>query len=124
MHIFHSLKKTVFYSIVFSFILNAVFFVPSISAQGTGVSSGIQNPLSSGTLVGFLQGVLSVLIKFAIPIAALAIIYSGFLFVSSRGNETKLLLAKKTLLYAVIGTAVLLGAQVIIFVIATTVQSL
>lgn len=125
MNIFHSLKKPIFYNVFFLIILNIVFFVPSAHAQiGSPPGGGIQNPLTSNTLVGFLQNLLSVVVAFMIPIAALAIIYAGFLFVTARGNEEQLRKAKKTFFYTVIGTAVLLGAQVILSVIAATIKSL
>ena len=55
---------------------------------------------------------------------ALAIIYSGFLFVAARGNSEKLTKAKDTLLYTIIGAAILLGAWAIATMISSTVLAL
>jgi len=57
-------------------------------------------------------------------IAALMVIYSGFLFVTSQGNETKIKAAKDALLYAVIGAIILLGATVITKALQGTVDQL
>jgi hypothetical protein len=67
---------------------------------------------------------IDVLIKFGIPIAGLFVIYSGFLFVSARGSEDKVKTAKKTFYSTIIGTAILLGAWVIVTVISATVRAL
>lgn len=67
-----------------------------------------------------LEGV----IKIGIPIIALAIIYSGFLFVFARGNSEKLGKAKDALLYSLIGSALLLGSWAIAKLISATVLAL
>src|SRR3989344_9062969 len=46
-------------------------------------------------------------------LCVLAFIYAGFRYVTAQGNSTKITTAHNTLLYAVIGTAVLLGAWTI-----------
>ena len=55
---------------------------------------------------------------------ALAIIYSGFLFVFARGNDEKLKTAKDALFYSIIGAAVLLGSWAIAEMIASTINTL
>lgn len=57
-------------------------------------------------------------------IVVIMIIYSGFLFVTAQGNETKLANAKKAFMYAVIGALILLGSWVIANVIKETVCAL
>ena len=59
-----------------------------------------------------------------IPIVALAIIYTGFLFVQARGNSEELTKAKKVLMYTLIGGALLLGAFVIAKAIGATVDDI
>lgn len=68
----------------------------------------------------FLEGAL----KIGIPIIALAIIYSGFLFVFARGNSEKLTKAKDSLLYTIIGAAILLGSWAIAKMIQVTITGL
>jgi len=64
------------------------------------------------------------MLTLGIPIVALAIVYSGFLFVFARGNTEKLTSAKKTLMYTLIGAAILLGSWAIAKLISTTVNAL
>ncbi len=59
-----------------------------------------------------------------VPIAVLAIIYSGFLFVTAGGNDGKLKEAKEKFYCVLIGIAILLGAEILSKVIENTVTSL
>lgn len=86
----------------------------------------LKNPFAGGDdLVGFLTSILNnILIPIGGVLAVLAFIYSGFLYVTAQGNESKLQTANKALLYTAIGTAVLLGASVIAKLIAGTINQL
>lgn len=110
--------------IVFSFI----FIVPLISFALEGDPEGgnitIVNPISSTDIVVFIKNVLVSAIKIGIPIIALALVYSGFLFVSARGSSKELETAKKSLLYTIIGAAILLGSWAIALLIQSTVSQL
>jgi len=84
----------------------------------------IENPLKGGAdsildLIAFIVN--DIILPIGVTIAALAIIYSGFLFVTSQGNETKLEKAKQTFMYTVIGAAILLGAWTIVGAITGTI---
>jgi len=87
-------------------------------------AQALENPLKTGTLTEFLEALVNVLIQLGIPVAAMFIIYSGFLFVTARGNEAQLESAKKTFFWAIIGTAILLGAFIIIRIVTGTVREL
>lgn len=85
----------------------------------------IINPLGETTSLPLLiHDVLTKALQIGIPIVALAIIYSGFLFVAARGNPEKLTKAKDTLLYTLIGAAILLGSWGIAMIISSTVLAL
>ena len=84
----------------------------------------LTNPIKADSINGFIKILLEGAIKIAIPIIALAIIYSGFLFVAARGNSEKLTEAKNALLYTLIGAAILLGSWAIAELIAETVLAL
>lgn len=108
------------------------FFIPVISlAQITvepcDTSGKLCNPLAKAGIQSipdliktFLEGAL----KIGIPIIALAIIYSGFLFVKAQGKPEEINHAKDTLLYTLIGGAILLGAWAIAQMISATVLAL
>ncbi|MFC1595142.1 pilin [Patescibacteria group bacterium] len=69
------------------------------------------DPLGGKTLPELIDDIMSWVIMIALPIASIMIIYAGFLFVTSKGNEEKLKKAKSVLLWAIIGTAVVIGAK-------------
>ena len=83
------------------------------------------NPIPNVTSIpGLINIILTGLLQLGIPVVALAIIYSGFLFVAARGNSEKLSKAKDTLLYTIIGAAILLGSWAIATMISNTVGAL
>jgi hypothetical protein len=96
--------------------------IPSGGDKNTGVTinTGIKNPLGNDidSIPKFIQTILGFVLLIGVPIIVLAIIYAGFLFVTAQGNSEKLTMAKTTLLYTLIGAALLLGS----FVIANAIQ--
>ncbi len=76
------------------------------------------------TLNEFVTAILQLAVKIGTPLIALAIIYCGFLFVTARGNETKINHAKDVLFATIIGAAIILGAFLISEVIGSTIKSL
>lgn len=84
---------------------------------GTIPANGkIPNPLNSNAsdITSFIKIVLqNVVMPIGVVVVVLCIIYSGYLFVTARGNEKQIEHAKMTLLYTLIGAAILLGAIVI-----------
>jgi hypothetical protein len=89
----------------------------------------IANPFKCGGQDCSLSGLLKALINnILLPIggvvAAIMIMYAGFLFVTARGEPAQITKAKTALLYAVIGTAILLGAWTISQAIQGTINQL
>ena len=78
----------------------------------TSIDLQIPNPLAGtvDTVPQFFQKVVDIVIKIGVPIVAIAILYSGFLFVWARGRPTEIGKAKEALLFAVIGGLVLLAS--------------
>ncbi len=83
------------------------------------VSADLNNPLDSETFAELVENIAAIVAQIGFPIAALAIIYSGFLFAAARGNEKQLEDAKRVFFWTIIGTAILLGA----WAIATALQT-
>lgn len=108
-----------FFTFIFTFLLTTVFV---LAQSGSNV---IGNPLgNTNSLSALFSAIVSVLIQLGTIVGALAIMYGGFLFVTSGGNEEKLQKAKVTLTWAVVGIAILLGARIIFAVIEGTVKQL
>ncbi len=81
------------------------------------------NPITYGSFMEFVKAILEVVLKIGIPVAAMFIIYSGFLFVKAQGNPEELKKAKSAFTYAVIGTAILLGSWLLATGIESTITS-
>ncbi|MFZ3020331.1 MAG: hypothetical protein WA051_02330 [Minisyncoccia bacterium] len=94
--------------------------------QSTALNFKIENPFKLGnSLNGVIDAVLNnAVIPLGGIVVIIMIIYSGFLFVTARGDESQLSTAKKTLLYAAIGAAILLGAVAIEKAIEGTINAL
>ncbi len=132
------MKKIVLMLGLFTVLLTAsMTLVPtSIFAGGTTVSSGpatsvplsfqVPNPLGSTTttLDQFLSNILSAIVLLLTPVITIMLLYSGCLFISAQGNEEGLTKAKATLMYTLIGAAVILGAQGLALVLKNTVTCL
>jgi hypothetical protein len=111
--------------VTYLFVLGILFLPTLVVAVEQGDPVTLKNPIGgTTTFSAFIDKILEVVITIATPIAVLAIIYSGFLFVKARGNEKGLTEAKTVLLWTLVGVMVLLGAQLLSSVIAGTITSL
>lgn len=91
------------------------------------VTTKIENPLGVNgpqTIPDFIKKLIEIVLYVGIPIIALAIIYTGFLFVQAQGNSEELTKAKNALMYTLIGGALLLGAFIIAQAIGSTVDEI
>lgn len=66
----------------------------------------------------------SIVIPIGSVIAVLMIMYAGFLYVTARGDPTRIKEAHDALLYAIIGAAILLGAKLLAAAIEGTITQL
>ena len=117
----------------FVFVIFAALIMPLVfinaeppASSGINIDAGIENPLSQNldTVPAFIGAIINVVLIVGIPLLVLAIIYAGFLFVKAQGNSGELEVAKKTLMYTLIGGVLLLGAFVIANAIGKTVEEI
>jgi hypothetical protein len=100
------------------------------TGEGTSGSNDFKklvNPLAKGDVEDIptlVEKLLEIVLKIGAPLIAIAIIYSGYLFIAAQGDPTKLATAKQTLVYVVVGAAILLGAYVIAESIVGTVNAI
>lgn len=118
-------------NLIIFFLLSILVFAPAVAwgqfdpASAGGLCNGkLCNPIKASDIMSFIKTILEAVIKIGLPIVALAIVYSGFLFVFARGNPGEIETAKKALLYSLIGAALLLGAWTFAQIISETVLSL
>lgn len=113
------------FSSLYLFLIPVISFATGVEGKPSDLQGKIINPLgATSTIPALIQKVLEGALKIGIPIIALAIIYSGFLFVMARGNSEKIGKAKDTLLYTIIGASILLGSWAIAKMITSTVSGL
>lgn len=76
-------------------------------------SSRLINPLTADNIPELVRRIVNFIFVIGVPIVAIAIIYAGFLIVTSAGNVEKAKSGRQALVAALIGGAILLGAWVI-----------
>ncbi len=124
--ILYKISKYVFvfvigFSLLLSFVLNS-----AVADTGVSISTGIENPLGDkiNDIPSLIEQIVEIVLVVGIPIVALAIIYTGFLFIKAQGAPEEITKAKKSLLYTIIGAVLLLGAFVISKAIIKTVDDI
>jgi hypothetical protein len=80
----------------------------------------LENPLALDSIDGLILALITIVQIIAVPIVVFFVIYSGFLFVTARGNPDQLSRAKKSLIYAIIGGVVVAGAVAISTIVGNT----
>ncbi len=87
----------------------------------------IPDPLDCGgqpcDLLGIITKVTNLLKIIAIPLATIMIIISGIQYLTSAGNEERASRARKTLLYTVIGFAIIMSVDFIVGLIQEILKS-
>jgi len=93
---------------VFSLFLCIVaqLFPSTVSAA----SSAITNPIQAQTFGQLVEAIAKAITAIGIPLVAIFLVWSGFLFVTARGNEEQLKRAKATFFWSLVGGAVVIGA--------------
>ena len=84
--------------------------------------NGFNNPLQFGTVTDLLVAILNVVIIMLTPIVVFFLIYSGFMYVTARGNPEKIAKASKSLLYGVIGGVIVLGSVAITTIVSNVIN--
>lgn len=86
--------------------------------------NSLTNPISSTTFADLVAKLAKAVAAIGVPLVAIFLIWSGFLFVTSQGNEKKLEEAKQAFYWAVIGGAVVVGAYALASAIVNFAQKL
>lgn len=87
-------------------------------------SKEICNPIQANTFLELVEAIASAVTAVGIPLVAIFLVWSGFLFVTARGNEEQLKRAKTTFSWTLIGGAVLIGARVLAIAIVNFAKGL
>jgi hypothetical protein len=83
-------------------------------------SGTLSNPLELDSVQALIYAIVDIFRIITTPIVVVFVIYSGFLFVTARGNAETLDRAKRMLLYAIIGGVVIAGSLAIGVIVENT----
>ena len=104
------------------FLLIYAIMNPGIRARAAVFE--LKNPINADSFAQVVQGFADLMVQIGIPLATVFLVWSGFLFVSARGNEDQLKKAKETFKLTIVGTALLVGAYAIATAIVNFAQIL
>jgi small-conductance mechanosensitive channel len=99
---------------------------PGNPAPDTGTQGNpgwIKSPLSFDGICGLMTALINLATEIGAIVGVLALLWTGFLFITARGNPEKLKFAKSVLKSTLIGIIMLLGASLISKVILGTIAA-
>jgi len=116
-----------FYRIAYVALGAALSAIAPLSAVAQ--STSYPNPFNVGgvsinTVPDLLFKLVDAFLLILAPIAVVMIVYGGFLFVAAQGNENRLEVARRTILWSVIGLVLILGTKVLSSAIQATICEL
>ena len=92
-------------------VLSVLSFAFLGAKQAAAQDVRLPNFLGSDNVVALIHQIAGFALAVFVPLAALMILYAGFLFLTSGGDPTKIKTAKDTLTWAVIGIVVIILAR-------------
>lgn len=118
----HSLLKYLFLLVFLFGILGPSSF-HAASAQ-CDPTTGICNPIQSTDFFSLVTAISDAILAIGIPLVAIFLVWSGFLFVTAGGNEEQIKRAKTTFFWALVGGAVVIGAKALAIAIVNFAKGL
>lgn len=115
---------TLLIAFVFMLVAPGVSFADSHPSTGDSGTTTVVNPLGTDSINGLIKIILIGVIKIGIPLIAIMLVYTGFLYVMARGKPAAIETANQSLLYTLLGAAILLGSWAIAQLISNTVLQL
>lgn len=94
--------------------LNGVLFFNEAKAQGADLSGVRGIDLTVDKIKNIITGLACWLIDIALVLMVIAVVFYGIKFLLSQGDSGKITDARKGLLWAIVGVAVILGTYTII----------
>lgn len=124
MNIFLRLKIFAITILVLAFPIGFMLQSVPVAAQGSGQDTSFKwdgniniTRSSSGDITGLISRIILWLLGILALVAVIIIIYAGVLLVFNGGNEKRVTQAKSTLLWAIIGLVVSIGAFALVNII-------
>ena len=83
-------QRVKYITLLWLFYVVVIALVPFIASAQCDSATQLCNPLEANTFGELVKSLARAVTAIAIPIVVIFLIYSGFLFVSARGNEKQL----------------------------------
>ena len=81
---------------------------PIVPGATQSFKFSLDNPLEADNFLELIDVLATWLFNLSIPVVVVMIVYSGVMFLTSRGESARIIQAKQILLYAVVGFAIIL----------------
>ena len=101
-------------SLLFIIICGIVLIVSSLIVQAAQTTITIPDPLQEREIIDIIGSVTSLLAMIGSGVAVIMIIWAGIQYMTAGGSEERARTAKKTIMWAIIGVAILWSANFII----------
>lgn len=109
------MKKTIFKIVTLSIVLKTNVLL--------AVTSPIAPPLGENTdLRTIFMNILDVAQVIMIMVTTLYLLYAGFMFVTAKGDPTRIKTARDALLWGLVGAGLILTAEVLAYAVGDTVR--
>ncbi len=83
----------------------------------------IADPINAGSIQEIADRIINFLLLLAAPIAVIMMVYAGYLFVTAADNKDQVSKARKTILYALVGIAVLALSKAMVNIVINALKS-
>jgi hypothetical protein len=124
------MKKTIIALYIGALAINAsvAYMAPTTVFGASAVpcssnSNAVCNPLNSSDITTLLTNLVNIAIPIGAVIAVIMFVYVGFKFIFAQGKPEKIKEAWSWFAWVAIGTAILLGAKVIVTIMESTLTS-
>ena len=119
----HIKKMKINYKKISAYLVSlSLIFIPLFIFADSSATT-IQNPLQEDDINEILVNIMNIVATVGAIVVVFFIIYSGFKFVTARGNPEELKNAKNIFYATIVGGAILLGADIIANVVVETVRT-
>ena len=78
------------------------------AVEGEKITEGLSNPLQADSFTALIEDIIDWIVDIGLLIAVGMIIHSGVLFMTAGGKDEDITKAKKTLMWSLVGLAILL----------------
>ena len=127
-YLVYTLLFFIVFAIAFGLFTNPSFAQETQPGNGNGIETQpggitLHNPAGSDTISGLINNITSGLVTIATPIVAIMVLIGAFQILFAAGDPEKFKRGKKTILYTIIGYAIILVASGITSIIKNLLSS-